>query len=411
MNLAEELRMVLDTLRAHRVRTFLTLLGIILGVGTLVALSSAIESSGRYMERGMQQASGEDIVSISSRHWGRDDLDRKAPPLSRFDSRALDEAPRLGDSLVLNRYSMRVPWGERWGQNIQAVGTMPQALQFYQLEIDRGRFIAEEDVRGRTAVAVLGARTVEKLLGGQADPLGKQIRLKGERFRVIGTMKPKPRMGEGGYWTWDNAVVIPETTFVDRLARSRDLREIALKTPPELLQSEGLGRLVATARAIVTWRHLGVQNFQITDPEENARSRMIVTLIVGGLEVAIAGVCLVVGGINLMNIMLVSVLQRTREIGIRRAIGATRGNIRRTFLVEAAILAGVGGLLGVAGGVGFAWVLSAVLQQVFGFWPFVFPVWQSAMGFAAALFTGVVFGWFPAHRAANLSPIDCLRYE
>ena len=156
MNLAEEFRLVLDTLRAHKVRTVLTLLGIILGVGTLVALSSALESSGKYMERGLQQASGEDVVSISSHWWGGDNENRKAPPLNRYDSRALDTAPRLGDSLVLNRYSMRVPWGERWGQNIQAVGTVPMALRFYQLEVDKGRFVAQADVRSRTAVAVLG---------------------------------------------------------------------------------------------------------------------------------------------------------------------------------------------------------------------------------------------------------------
>ncbi len=411
MNLAEEFRLVLDTLRAHKVRTVLTLLGIILGVGTLVALSSAIESSGKYMERGMQQASGEDVVSISSHWWGGDNENRKAPPLNRYDSRALDTAPRLGDSLVLNRYSMRVPWGERWGQNIQAVGTVPMALRFYQLEVDKGRFVAQADVRSRTAVAVLGAKTLGHLLPGEKEPLGKEIKLMGRRFHVIGTLRPKPKMGEGGFWTWDNAVIIPETTFVDRMAKSRDLREIALKAPEDLLQAEGLDRLVSTARAIVTWRHFGIQNFRITDPAENARSRMIVTLIVGGLEAAIAGVCLIVGGINLMNIMLVSVLQRTREIGIRRAIGATRGNIRRTFLAEAAILAGVGGVLGVAGGVGFAYLLALILTQVFGFWPFMFPLWQSVMGFSAALATGVLFGWFPAHRAANLEPIDCLRYE
>ncbi|MBM3269493.1 MAG: ABC transporter permease [Candidatus Sericytochromatia bacterium] len=411
MGFWEEFRIVLDTLRTQRARALLTLLGIILGVGTLVALSSAIGSAGLYMERTMQQASGEDIVSISRRWWGEEN-DKPAPRLNKYDSRALQKARTLEGAMILNRYSTRVQWGERWGQTVWVIGATPQALPFYRLEMGQGRFVSDGDVFGRTPIAVVGSEAAKNLLKGDKGAIGQELKLKGERFRVVGVMKPKPSLGKGEFWTWNKCVVVPETAFVDRFdARGKEVSEIVVRAPAQALADLGLSRLVESARAIIKWRHWGVENFKVTDAAENARSRMIVTLIVGALEMTVAGVCLLVGGINLMNIMLVSVLQRTREIGVRRAIGATRGNIRRTFLTEAAILAGVGGLLGVAGGLAFAWLLALVLDKAFGYWPFVFPWVEAAAGFGAALVTGVLFGLFPAIRAANLNPIDALRYE
>jgi putative ABC transport system permease protein len=411
MRFFEEFRIVLESLNAHRARAVLTLFGIILGVATLVALSSAVSSAGLYMERTMQDASGENIVSVS-RRWGRDDGEKRAPPLNKFDSRALAQARSLDGAMVMNRYTMRVPYGERWGQRVWVIGARPEALRFYRLEIDKGRFVTQADVDDRVAVAVLGFNARKNLMPGERDPIGKELKLKTKRFRVIGVMKDKPSMGKGEWWTWDKCVVIPETAFIDRFQdRAKEVSEIVIKAPDDALESLGLPRLAAMSKAIVKWRHWGVENFKVTDPEENSRTKMIVSLIVGGLEATVAGVCLLVGGINLMNIMLVSVLQRTREIGIRRALGATRGTIRRTFLTEAAILAGLGGVLGVAAGALFAYLLALVLQGAFGFWPFIFPVAEAALGLGAALATGIVFGMFPAIRAANLSPNDALRYE
>lgn len=410
MTFLEEIRSVLATLRAQRFRAFLTLLGIILGVGTLVVLSSAIEGLGKYMERGMQQAAGEDVINVSRRWWA-EDTGKVGAPLDRFDSRALETAGTLEGAQVLNQYSMRVPWGDRWGQNVWVVGTMPRALSFYGLAIDKGRFIAQGDVYGHSKVAVLGPDALKNLLPKVKDPLGQEVKLKGERFRVIGVTQKKPSFGHGSFRTWDGTVVVPETTYIDRFARSKDLREIVVKAPPSALEQLGIARLAYAVKAIVLGRHHGILNFEVTDPVKNAQSRAVVGLIVGGLEVAIALVCLGVGGINVMNIMLVTVTQRTREIGIRRAVGATQGSIRRQFLTEAAILSGLGGVLGVVGGVVVAWGLAGVLNLTLGYWPFIFKPLQASIGFGAALVTGVVFGWYPAHRAASLSPIECLRYE
>ncbi len=409
MSFFEQLRSILATLNAQRVRTLLTLLGIILGVGTLVLLSSAIEGLGKYMERGLRTATGEDIITVS-RRWRDEKTDKTAQPLDRFDSRALKTAPALEGSRVLNTYTQRLPYGTREGQQVQVVGTTPEALAFYELAVAKGRFITQADVWSRDRVAVLGSEAATKLIDS-GDPLGQEIKLKGVRFTVVGVLAPKPTLGKGGFWTWNGAVVVNEPAFTDRLSGSRGIEDIVLRTSPDALESLGLARLAHTAKAIVLNRHRGVENFHVTDPLKDAQSMQVATLLVGGLELAIALVCLGVGGINIMNIMLVTVTQRTREIGIRRALGATRADIRRQFLIEAAILAAVGGLLGVIGGSLLAWLLSLVLTATLGYWPFIFAPVQASLGFAFSLVTGLVFGWYPAHRAANLSPIECLRHE
>ncbi|MNR86274.1 Macrolide export ATP-binding/permease protein MacB [compost metagenome] len=409
MRFVDQLASILATLNAQRVRTLLTLLGIILGVGTLVLLSSAIEGMGKYMQHGLRAATGEDIVTVS-RRWKDEKSGKTAQPLDRFDSRALSQAPSLMGARVLNTYTQRVPYGTREGQQIQAVGTTPEALDFYELAVAKGRFITQADVWSRERVAVLGAEAVSNLIDS-GDPLGQEIKLKGVRFKVVGVLAPKPTLGQGGFWTWNKAVIVNEPAYVDRLSETKGIEDIVLRAPSEALETLGLARLAHTAKAVVLNRHRGVENFHVTDPLKDAQSVKIAGMLVGALEGAIALVCLGVGGINIMNIMLVTVTQRTREIGIHRALGATKADIRRQFLVEAAILAAVGGVLGVAGGTLLAWLLSLILTATLGYWPFVFPPLQAALGFAFSLLTGLAFGWYPAHRAANLSPIDCLRYE
>ncbi len=409
MRFVDQLAGILATLNAQRVRTVLTLLGIILGVGTLVLLSSVIESLGKYMERGLRTATGEDIITIS-RRWKDESTGKTGHPIDRFDSRALQTAPSLGGSQVLNTYTQRVPYGNRPGQLVQAVGTTPGALGFYGLEVAKGRFIVQSDVWSRARVAVLGSEAVSNLVES-GDPLGQEIKLKGVRFEVVGVLAPKPALGGGGMWTWNGAVIVNEPAYTDRIAESRGIEDIVLRSPPEALELRGIAQLAHTARAIVLNRHRGVENFSVTDPVKNAQTMNLVAMLVGGLEGAIALVCLGVGGINIMNIMLVTVTQRTREIGIRRALGARKGDIRRQFLVEAAILSAFGGILGVVGGTLLAWLLSLILTATLGYWPFLFAPVQASLGFGFALLTGLAFGWYPAHRAANLAPIDCLRHE
>lgn len=412
MRFLDEWNDVLITLNTQRFRTFLTLFGIILGVGTLVFFSSLLAGMGKFMEAKLQEASGEDIITLSKR-W-EDEMpqnrNKQGIPLNRFDSKALSEAPHLQNGMVLNRYATRIPYGTRWGQHIWAIGTTPKAQSFYGIAVETGRFLNDHDIESASQVAILGPLAAKKLLPNEDNPIGKEIKLKGIRFRIVGILKSKPSIGTG-MWTWNESAVIGESAFALRIARSKEIQEIVIKSPQAELTDYGLSYLAQIAKSTVVARHHGIQNFRITDPVKDAESKKISLLVVGGLQWAIAGVCLLVGGINIMNIMLVTVSQRTREIGIRMAIGATKASVQRQFLTEAALLAGVGGVLGVAGGALFAWALSGILTLALGPWPFIFLPIQALLGFASALFTGVAFGWYPARRAASLSPIIALRHE
>ncbi|MEB3298234.1 MAG: ABC transporter permease [Candidatus Sericytochromatia bacterium] len=407
----DQAALMVEALLRHRFRSLLTLLGIILGVGTLVALSSTVRSAEHYLARSLQQAAGEDVFSLS-RTWHEEPGAVAAPPLSRLDARALRTAQRLDGTMVLGRHVKRVRWGQRFGQSITVVGTRPEALDFYRLELSRGRFLAEGDLASRAQVAVVGANAARGLAARQGRiRLGGWIQLDGHRYRVIGILEKKPAVQRNSFFTWDRSVLVPETRFQEHFASIRDLREIVVRASSDTLDKRPLEGLLATARAIVTWRHGGVQNFKVTDPRENQASVQLASVIGLGLEIVIATVCLLVGGMNLMNVLLFSTLQRTPEIALRRALGATRRDILVMFLGEALLLATIGGFLGVLGGLAVAGVASLVLDQVLGSWIFSWPLSAMAAGVAAAVATGAIFGARPAVLAANLDPAQALRKE
>lgn len=411
MTFADQWALILEALLRHRFRSLLTLLGIILGVGTLVALSSTVRSAEHYLARSLQQASGEDVFSLS-RKWHEDPGSVAAPPLSRLDARALRGTKRLEGTTVLGRHVKRVRWGERFGQGVTVVGTRPEALGFYRLELRRGRFLTEDDMVGRAQVAVVGAKAARGLAARQGPiRVGGWVRLDGHRYRVVGILARKPAVQGQSFFTWDGSVLVPETRFQEHFASIKDLREIVVRATRETLEAKPLEALIHSARATVAWRHGGVQNFKVTDPRENQSSVRLASAIGLGLEVVIASVCLLVGGMNLMNVLLFSTLQRTPEIALRRAMGATRQQILAMFLGEAMLLATLGGLMGVAGGLLVAGLGSWVLGQVLGSWVFSWPWSAMAAGVLAALATGAVFGARPALAAAGLDPAQALRRE
>ncbi|MBM3260005.1 MAG: ABC transporter permease [Candidatus Sericytochromatia bacterium] len=411
MTWGDQWQLVLEAIVRHRFRSLLTLLGIILGVGTLVALSSTVRSAEHYLARSLQQASGEDVFSLS-RKWQEDPGTAAAPPLSRLDARALRATERLSGTTVLGRHVKRVRWGERFGQGITVVGTRPEALGFYRLELRRGRFLTPQDLDDRAQVAVVGAKAARGLAARQGPiRVGGWIRLDGHRYRVVGILARKPAVQGQSFFTWDGSVLVPETRFQEHFASIKDLREIVVRATQETLEARPLASLVHAARAIVTWRHGGVQNFKVTDPRENQSSVRLASAIGLGLEVVIASVCLLVGGMNLMNVLLFSTLQRTPEIALRRALGATRQDILVMFLGEAMLLAVLGAVVGVGGGLLVAGLGSWVLGQVLGSWTFSWPWTAVAAGVAAALATGAVFGARPALSAAGLDPAQALRRE
>lgn len=406
MTFLEQLLTVWRALWANKLRSFLTLLGVIMGVGTIVLLSSLVGGGLAAIGRTVQSASGEDVITVSVDRWNVKGI--VPPQLSDLDLRALVRAPSLADAHVTPQLEARLDAeaGNK-KERVWLVGSREDAPSFYQLELAEGRFLSAADGRDQRRVAVVGHKVASALYSGSA--LGQDVRLGGERFRIVGVLSDKPSLNVGNL-TWNNAVAIPDASFIAWRGKS-EYRGILVRAP----QAEGAAAasMTRTVRAVLEGRHHPSETLRVEgagskkgDSSEQAFLQALQILLV-----AVAAICLLVGGINIMNIMLVTVTERTREIGLRLAIGARQRDIRNQFLFEAAAIAGFGGVVGVVGGLALAWGICTGLSLAFGYWPFVVDGAAIAVAFASALVVGVVFGWFPARKAARLSPIDCLRYE
>ena len=262
-------------------------------------------------------------------------------------------------------------------------------------------------------MCVVGNEVWRELLGSPQRLTGVAIRVSGVRWEVIGVLRPKPPLNAGpGTWMVDRRILVPATTFQMVLRNSRVVDRLYVRLLPGLGE---LGERIATGqkmlKEVLLRRHYGVENFRVQGEQgEKAQEELIITII-NVLMLCTAALSLFVGGINIMNIMLVTVTERTREIGIRRALGATPGNILRQFLLEAAIIAGLGGLMGVLGGAAMVFLVSKGLTAWTGHWTPYYKVWAITLGLLSSTLTGIVFGLYPAWRAARLDPVDALRYE
>jgi putative ABC transport system permease protein len=245
----EEVRDTLADVAAQRVRALLTLLGVIIGVGTLVFLSSLVAGAGQFLQQQAKTASGADLISVTG-HW--DQARQEWNKVDRRDARALARGTRADGTLVLGHYVSRVQLGRRWGERVYAIGARPESQAMYTLAVARGRFVTQADLWAQTRVAVLGAEAATSLLPGVADPLGQEVQLRGHRFRVVGVLAAKPAMAEGRRWTWDASVVVPEPAYLADLATSQEVEEIVVKVPAARLAAEGTAALVRKLEALAT---------------------------------------------------------------------------------------------------------------------------------------------------------------
>ena len=405
MNFAEQLLTVWRALLANKTRSFLTLLGVIMGVGTIVLLSSVVGGGLAAIGRAVQQASGDDMIKVYVSRWTAEGSQH--PPLTAGDMGAISGASGLDGATVLPQLDARLD-ARGGGESLRSwlVGTNEGAPGFYQLELASGRFLSSFDRARRARVAVIGQDVSKQLLGGASEG---EISVGGERYRVVGVLTRKPSLNVGNR-TWNNAVAIPDTTFM-AWRGAGEIDTILVKTNAAEGLSVKLPLVSHTIRTILEARAHPGKTLNVEDGSNRKSGEKGFLQALQLLLVAVAVLCLGVGGINIMNIMLVTVTERTREIGLRIALGARQRDIRRQFLFEAAAIAGLGGVLGVLGGLVTSWAISRLLTSVLGFWPWVVDPVAITVAFASALATGLVFGWYPAKQAASLQPIECLRFE
>ncbi|MCC7346962.1 MAG: ABC transporter permease [Variibacter sp.] len=407
-----ELLMGLSSLLAHKLRSLLTMLGMIFGVGAVVAMLSITAGAQKEMMSFIDQLGVNNIIVEAREAVDRNELQTIraiSQGLTFRDYRAISEnvqglvaitpRKRFKPQKVLPKTNQELP---------QLIGVLPNFVEINSLKLVGGRFFTEEENKSSAPVCVLGENAKVNLLGFD-DAVGKYVKINEVWLQVVGVLTPQATSDTEmeGVGNRNNMVIAPLNTvmrrFEDNTSYLKDeIDGIYMKVGPNVDSIETSN----VVRAILTATHKDAGDFSVIVPagllEERRRTQFIFNIVM----ICIAGISLLVGGIGIMNIMLATVLERTREIGIRRAIGARQGDIVRQFLTEAVLISIVGGLIGI----GFGFSLSRIIASAAG-WSTVVTGSSIAVAFGVSVFIGLLFGIYPAVQAARLDPIEAIRYE
>jgi putative ABC transport system permease protein len=403
MSFLSAIRVALDALLVHKGRSFLTSLGIVIGISAVIAMVSAGEGARLLLEDRLSSL-GKNLILIRSGTPVSQVMTAGGTPLTRDDARAIRQ--RLGYELtgvaevqqlqrLVSRHALHHPTA--------VTGTTPELPPVRGWEVQNGRFLTDDDLKKMADVCVLGATLKDKLFPNQASAIGQTVRLDVLELRVIGEMVPKGRSPLG--FDQDDQLWLPLTTLQRKLGGGDRLTMIVTSTH----SAEEIDRVKADITALLRQqRHVqpGNENFDVSSVNEITDLARTVTTVLQLLVAIVAGISLVVGGIGVMNIMLVSVTERTREIGIRMAVGATPANVLSQFLIEALALSLAGGLIGLTLGLAASFVMAGFIG-----WPLVISPLAivAACGVSGAV--GIFFGYYPAWKASRLEPIEALRHE
>ena len=409
MNVIESIRIALQSLWANKLRSVLSVLAIVIGVGAVIAVVTFVLGIDRYVAEKVFNL-GADVFIVFKVSPAVTNVDHfldgeKRKDLTMDDYQAVLEGCRHCDYVgaTLRNASGHVKYAEQSISDTTVQGITPSMAPIYDTDLSAGRMLNETDLENRSAVAVVGTDITEHLMPG-VDPLGREIRLDGWTYQVIGVGKKKGKtLGQ----TLDNYVMIPITAYLKQYGAHNSSVNISGKAASAgVTLNEAIDESRVALRA---HRHDRAGEGDTFDIETNASLLGIWTNFSTTFFMATIGIAcisLVVGGIVIMNIMLVAVTERTREIGIRKALGARRGDVLMQFLIESVVLALVGGMAGVLSGVSFAKAVTLLIGM-----PSATPLWSIATGLFVAASVGVFFGVYPARKAAKLDPIAALRFE
>jgi putative ABC transport system permease protein len=407
MNLIATFKLALRALARNKMRSILTMLGIIIGVGAVIAMVGIGQGASASIQSQISQL-GDNMLYVSagsSNTGGTRGGFGSATTLTVEDVQAIElEIPSVRAVSPNIRASGQLVFGnQNWVASSGILGVSEKFPEIRLWQIDSGEFFTENDVKAASRVAVLGKTVADNLFAG-TDPIGQTLRVRNLPFRVIGVLSPKGQSQFGQ--DQDDTVLIPYTTAQKKL--------LTITHVPMAMVSAISANATFTAERQIT--ELLRQRHRLAPNEENdftvrnltdiAEAANASSTIMTNLLASIAGVSLLVGGIGIMNIMLVSVTERTREIGVRMAIGARSGVIRRQFLIESITISLVGGIIGVLLGIGASIAISSMLE-----WPTLISPASIFISVVFSALVGVAFGYYPARKAAALDPIEALRYE
>ena len=413
MNYSNLFKIALRAIAANKMRSFLTALGIIIGVASVSAMLAIGQGSKKSIQANIAEM-GSNMIMINP---GAD----RGPGGVRQDASSM-ETLKLTDYQSLkdecNYISAISPVVNKSGQFIYGNNNTPSTvygvntdyLTIRQLSVDDGEMFSDEDIKASAKVCVLGQTVVDNLFPDGSDPVGRVVRFNSIPFRVIGVLKKK------GYNTMgmdqDDLVLTPYTAVMKRILAQTYLGSINCSAITEGLTDKATEEITTILRRNHTLKdatdtqEADEDDFSIRSQEELASMMNSTTDMMTILLGCVAGISLIVGGIGIMNIMYVSVTERTKEIGLRMSVGARGVDILNQFLIEAILLSVTGGIIGVVIGVGSSYAIKFIAH-----WPVYIQPWSIIMSFAVCTFTGVFFGWYPAKKAAQLDPIEALRYE
>jgi putative ABC transport system permease protein len=404
MLVGETIAVALQSIRANLLRSVLTMLGIIIGVGAVITMV-ALGSGAQKAVQDRIAALGANVFTVMAGQASQGGIritDRTILSTDDYDALRRD-APLLKAVVPEMQQSLQIKYGNQ-NSNVNVVGTTANYTDVKNYTLSSGRMFTNGEDQARQRVAVLGAAVPRMLAGNPVGMIHQTLLIRGIPFEIVGVLREKG--SAGGFGNPDEQILIPLQTAKYRVFGSSRIRSFSIQVADSVPIEQGMVDLERVLRREHKIRPGGENDFTIRNQQDVLATQQQATQVFTSLLASIAAVSLLVGGIGIMNIMLVSVTERTREIGVRKALGATRLNILLQFLIEALTLCLLGGVLGILLGVGTAVVLSRVMQ-----WNTLISPMAVGIAFAFSAAVGLFFGIWPARRAAKLDPIVALRYE
>ena len=415
MDIKNSLKICIKALQSNKPRSILTILGIVIGISSIILIVS-IGQGAKYLIINQIQSYGSRTISIEPGTMSKD--------ISSMATSMFSDSLKEKDLIALRKKSnvphlvdlapiIMVKGGQVVYQkevfSAMTFGTSELLIKILQLDLQEGSFFTQQDIDQYANVAVIGSNIKDSFFG-MSSSINKKIKIKNKTFKVIGALAPT---GQVSMMNIDNLVLLPYTTTQKYISKQDHYEEIIAQAQTEELVPRTAYDIAATLRESHGITHPKNDDFSVLTQADSIEMISIVTGILTILLVSVAAISLVVGGIGIMNIMLVSVTQRIREIGLRKAVGATKKDILGQFLLEAIILTVVGGIIGIILGILGGIIVSLILNKILsvGTWPFIFSVWAAFLGVGVSVLTGVIFGILPARKAANLNPAEALRRE
>jgi len=404
--LVEILRSSIESIKANKLRSLLTTLGIVIGVMTVIGVLSVVSGFQKYIATSFSQL-GANVIYVSKHPWFANMSRKEWLQILKRKDIGIKEYQALKEYGTTFKYvspsilrNMRMERSDKEAEDVQIEGASEVFSRITNREVSLGRFLSKDDIKYMRHVCVLGQDVVNTLFP-EENPIGKKVKIQGRQFNVIGIMKEKGKMmGQ----SMDNTAFIPYTTMTEFTGK-RTTINIAVYAEEGEKAEEEIRWILRSVRNLKPGEE---DDFSLNSSEAliSQFNQMTRTFLL--ISIAIAAISLIVGGIGIMNIMLVSVSERTREIGVRKAIGAKSGEILGQFLMESVVICLAGGFLGIFLGATLTKLISVMSG---GNLPFYIPVWSIFLGFGFCFCIGVFFGFYPARKASKLSPVEALRYE